>query len=86
MYDAGLDEQLIMLRTGHRSTTGVRSYKRTTTTLKEKASRVLNDCTNIVKVTNKDVEEPVSKKAKVDQETENTSAIVDTVPKTGHCH
>lgn len=28
LFDKGVDEQLIMSRTGHRSTTGVRSYKR----------------------------------------------------------
>jgi len=34
LYDAGVDEQLIMLQTGHRSTAGVRSYKRTSNALK----------------------------------------------------
>ena len=29
LYQAGLDEQLVMERTGHRSSEGVRSYKRT---------------------------------------------------------
>ena len=29
LYRAGVDEQLIMERTGHRSLDGVRSYKRT---------------------------------------------------------
>ena len=36
LFEARLDEQLIMLRTGHRSTAGVRSYKRTTSMLKER--------------------------------------------------
>ena len=49
LFDAGVDEQLIMLRTGHRSTAGVRSYKRTTETLKKKTSQVLNDCSNLKK-------------------------------------
>ena len=42
MFDAGVDEQLIMSRTGHSSTVGVRSYKRITSSLKEKTSNVLN--------------------------------------------
>ena len=42
MFDAGLDEQLIMALTGHSSTGGVRSYKRVTEKLKEKTSNVLN--------------------------------------------
>ena len=46
LFEAGLDEQLIMQRTGHRSVQGVRSYKRMTETLKKRTSDVLNDCTN----------------------------------------
>ena len=38
MFDAGFDEQLIMTRTGHSSTGGVRSYKRVT----EKQEKTLN--------------------------------------------
>ena len=45
-FDAGVDEQLIMQRTGHRSVQGVRLYKRMTQKLKKKTSDVLNDCTN----------------------------------------
>jgi len=36
LYDSDVDEQLIMERTGHLSTEGVRSYKRTTKTQQEK--------------------------------------------------
>ena len=42
MFDAGLDEQLIMSCTGHSSTGGVRSYKRVTEQLQEKTSKILN--------------------------------------------
>ena len=42
MFDAGVDEQLIMYRTGHSSSEGVRSYKRVTENLKEMTSDVLN--------------------------------------------
>ena len=42
LFDAGVDEQLIMSRTGHSSTGGVRSYKRVTERLQEMTSSVLN--------------------------------------------
>ena len=42
MFDAGLDEQLIMSCTGHSSTGGVRSYKCVTEQLQEKTSTILN--------------------------------------------
>ncbi len=41
LFDAGIDEQLIIARTGHSSTVGVRSYKRITEPLKEMTSNVL---------------------------------------------
>ena len=83
LFAAGMDEQLIMLRTGHRSATGVRSYKRTTSTLKKQTSSVLNDCTN-VNVTNIDADESLPKKAKLDKE---AGTIVDpkAISKAGHC-
>ena len=40
LFDAGIDEQLIMGRTGHHSVDGVRSYKRVTENLKMKTSDV----------------------------------------------
>ena len=73
-----------MLRTGHRSTAGVRSYKRTTSMLKEKTSNVFNDCTNVVKMTSADVEGPVPKKRKMEREILVPKAAVNT-SKTGHC-
>ena len=42
LYNAGMDEQLIMERTGHRSVLGVRSYKRTSDLLIKNSSMVLN--------------------------------------------
>ena len=42
LFQSGLDEQLIMERTGHRSTAGVRSYKRTSNEQKQAVSAVLN--------------------------------------------
>ena len=43
LFDAGVDEQIIMSRTGHSSANGVRSYKRMTDNLREKSSAVLNE-------------------------------------------
>ena len=42
MYQASIDEQLIMERTGHRSLEGVREYKRTSDNQKEQLSDLLN--------------------------------------------
>ena len=35
LYSAGIDEQLVMERTGHHSLEGIRSYKRTSAEQKE---------------------------------------------------
>ena len=42
LYESGVDEQLVMERTGHRSLDGVRSYKRTNDTQREALSDILN--------------------------------------------
>ena len=42
LYNAGVDEQQVMERTGHRSLDGVRSYKRTSMQQKEALSDILN--------------------------------------------
>ena len=42
LFHAGIDEQLIMERTGHHSVDGVRSYKRTSQQQVEVLSDVLN--------------------------------------------
>ncbi len=42
LFDAGVDEQLIMSRTGHSSTASVRSYKRISESLQDLTSSVLN--------------------------------------------
>ena len=43
LYDAGVDEQLIMERTGHTSVMGVRAYKRTSNFLIKNTSMILNN-------------------------------------------
>ena len=47
LYHSGLDEQLIMERTGHRSIEGIRSYKRTNSQQQQQVSNLLNriECT-----------------------------------------
>ena len=42
LYHSGVDEQLVMERTGHRSIDGVRSYKRTSESQREALSDILN--------------------------------------------
>lgn len=42
LYQYGVDEQLVMERTGHRSLEGVRSYKRTSDEQREALSDILN--------------------------------------------
>lgn len=42
LFNAHVDEQLIMMRTGHSSEKGVRAYKRTSEQLLEETSDVLN--------------------------------------------
>ncbi len=41
LYQSGVDEQLVMERTGHRSLEGVRNYKRTSSQQKEALSDIL---------------------------------------------
>ena len=43
LYLSGIDEQLVMERTGHRSTEGIRSYKCTTMEQKEVVSDILSN-------------------------------------------
>ena len=42
LFQQGIDEQLIMMRTGHRSMDGVRAYKRVSETQQQALSNVLN--------------------------------------------
>ena len=43
LYSSGINEQLVMERTGHRSTEGIRSYKRTSTEQQVAVSDILNN-------------------------------------------
>ena len=46
LFQQGVDEQLIMMRTGHRSTDGVRAYKRVSESQQQALSSVLNRTCN----------------------------------------
>ncbi len=60
LFQSGVDEQLIMTRTGHRSVQGVRTYKRVSEDQKQALSSVLNAATNGHALP------PAEKKAKVE--------------------
>lgn len=44
LYQSGVDEQLVMERSGHRSLEGVRCYKRTSDSQRQAVSDILNGC------------------------------------------
>lgn len=73
LFQSGVEEQLIMSRTGHRSVEGVRTYKRTSTEQKEALSKVLNSATNgeskpsLLPVSSNDLHEPAQKKFKAEE-------------------
>ena len=52
LYHAGVDEQLVMERTGHRSVEGVRSCKRTSDAQREALSDILNRPAMVGAITN----------------------------------
>ena len=84
MFDAGLDEQLIMSRTGHSSTGGVRSYKRVTEQLREKTSKILNAGPQMTSVETTQEMKPSTKSETSDQchnvQKENTDPAKSKVP------
>ena len=61
LFAAGVDEQLIMSRTGHSSVNGVRTYKRKV----EKLQEITSDVLNTGSVDAKPGEEVVEKKCKI---------------------
>ena len=64
LFAAGVDEQLIMSRTGHSSVNGVRTYKRKVERLQEITSDVLNTG-SVDKSIAKPSEEVVEKRCKI---------------------
>ena len=54
LYQSGVDEQLVMERTGHRSIDGVRNYKRTSAEQREPLSDILNNKAKVPKISKSD--------------------------------
>ena len=70
LFHRGVDEQLIMARTGYRSIEGVRTYKRISEQQMKDVLTLLNDATNGA---------PAAKKCKVTQETELETATTNSL-------
>ena len=60
LFQSGIDEQLIMAHTGHRSVDGVRSYKRISTEQKMTVSNVLNSYTGSTGTDEHDTEREIN--------------------------
>jgi len=78
LYSAGVDEQLIMDRTGHSSVTGVHTYKRKVEKLQEINSDVLNTVNKVGKSAEHSVDDqaPVlCNKAATDQPISDTQKV-----------
>lgn len=71
LFHSGVDEQLIMSHTGHRSVDGVRTYKRETAVQKRSISQVLNSASNGQPTL---YQAEVTKKVKLSEASENTSS------------
>jgi len=75
LFETGLDEQLIMERTGHKSTDGVRTYKRTSEIQRQEVSDILNKskraCTNPSRIIEPMIVQPLQS-----QELSNTTPVL----------
>ena len=67
LFQSGVDEQLIMARTGHRSIEGIRVYKRVGEEQKQALSDILNAATN--------GEQPHLKKQRLEEGTESDTSL-----------
>ena len=75
LFQSGIDEQLIMDRTGHRSVDGIRRYKRVSEDQKQETSNILNSATNgDVSATRND--QSTSKKSKITLEPSSENSAV----------
>ena len=74
LYASGIDEQLVIERTGHRSVEGIRSYKRTSSEQQENASDILNKrpCHDIVPYHPSAVSQPGTRHPKAHSMTSTT--------------
>ena len=78
LFQQGVDEQLIMIRTGHRSIDGVRAYKRVSESQQQALSNVLNstcECDGGAATS----EPPQKKKQKIADGKENVVSVETTL-------
>ena len=73
LFNSGVDEQLIMSRTGHRSIEGVRTYKRVSEEQAKAVSEVLNTATNGQSIYTHEIHNLTSKKIKLDESSNDSS-------------
>ena len=80
LFQSGVDEQLIMSRTGHRSVQGVRTYKRVSEDQKLVLSSVLNAATdgNVEKVETNDCQPQKKPKLDVSTACKSSAITIDT--------
>ena len=80
LFQSGVDEQLIMSRTGHRSVQGVRTYKRVSEDQKLVLSSVLNAATNgnVEKVETNDCQPQKKPKLDVSAACKSSTITIDT--------
>ena len=85
LHQSGIDEQLIMERTGHQSTEGVRSYKRTSQQQSEDISDILH-CSRRACTTSHSVVHVGEHSAAKESSIENHQQIPATLPGNFHFH
>ena len=82
LFQSAVDEQLIMLHTGHRSIDGVRSYKRVSEEQKRAVSGILSSTCTKINTKPAQSDHPESpKRMKVDEEQENNIKLYQSLHK-----
>ena len=76
LYDAQIDEATIVDRTGHKSTDGVRTYKRESDKLKELSSNVLNQAKRVKVDTSCDIEKEDKSVSSLGAVSENIEPVI----------
>ena len=76
LYDARIDEATIMDRTGHKSTDGVRTYKRESDKLKELSSNVSNQAKRVKVDTSCDIEKEDKSVSSLGAVSENIEPVI----------
>ena len=76
LYESGIDEQLVMERTGHRSIEGIRSYKRTSAAQQQDVSDILSNSKRSHYSTDRDIVPFKTSGATVSQQLTQLSSTV----------